>query len=182
MLKTMGFQYCMDGAFMLAGMFYARQYLHGEAMPRVKILSPAFRIVAATDLDQTWRVAASHDVQMRHHGPLPFDSQRNVAQQTISNLFVTARPHTSDNLDASLRPAPNARDASSAAEVRQAFFDSCAGSVPKKEVGLRLARKGFAEESANFWSGVARTKRRVYRYNFPDSAGAFVALLTRPGP
>ena len=25
--------------------------------------------------------------------------------------------------------------------MRQAFFDSCAGSVPKKEVGLRLARK-----------------------------------------
>ena len=53
--------------------------------------------------------------------------------------------------------------------------------MPKKEVGLRLARKGFAEESANFWSGVARTKRRVYRYNFPDNAGAFAALLTRPG-
>ena len=75
----------------------------------------------------------------------------------------------------------SARDAASAAEVRQAFFDSCAGSVPKKEVGLRLARKGFAEESANFWVGVARTKRRVYRLNFPDSAGAYVALQARPG-
>ena len=81
----------------------------------------------------------------------------------------------------SLRPAASARDASSAADIRLAFFESCAGSVPKKEVGLRLARKGFAEESANFWSGVARTKRRVYRYNFPDNAGAFAALLTRPG-
>ena len=80
-----------------------------------------------------------------------------------------------------LRPAASARDATSAAEVRQAFFDSCAGSVPKKEVGLRLARKGFAEESANFWVGVARTKRRVYRLNFPDSAGAYVALQARPG-
>ena len=76
-----------------------------------------------------------------------------------------------------LRPAASARDASSAADIRLAFFESCAGCVPKKEVGLRLARKGFAEESANFWSGVARTKRRVYRFNFPDSAGAHVALL-----
>ena len=75
----------------------------------------------------------------------------------------------------------SARDAASAADIRQAFFESCAGSVPKKEVGLRLARKGFAEESANFWVGVARTKRRVYRLNFPDSAGAYVALQARPG-
>ncbi len=64
---------------------------------------------------------------------------------------------------------------------RRGGFDFCAGGVAKKEVGLRLARKGFAEESANFWSGVARTKRRVYRLNFPDSAGAHVALHARPG-
>ena len=114
-------------------------------------------------------------------GPCRSIRNETLPKQTISNLFVTARPHTSDNLDACLRPAPSARDASSAAEIRQAFFESCAGSVPKKEVGLRLARKGFAEESANFWSGVARTKRRVYRFNFPDNAGAFAALLTRPG-
>ena len=74
----------------------------------------------------------------------------------------------------------SARDAASAAEVRQAFFDSCAGSVPKKEVGLRLARKGFAEESSHYYRGVVRTTRRLFRYNFPDG-GAYVALLPRPG-
>ncbi len=77
-------------------------------------------------------------------------------------------------------PPPAPAMPSSAAEVRQAFFDSCAGSVPKKEVGLRLARKGFAEESAHFFRGVVRTTRRVFRYNFPDG-GAYVALLARPG-
>ena len=66
------------------------------------------------------------------------------------------------------------------ADIRQAFFDSCAGSVPKKEVGLRLARKGFAEESSHFFRGVVRTTRRVFRYNFPDG-GAYVALQARPG-
>ena len=81
-----------------------------------------------------------------------------------------------------LRPAPSARDASSAAEVRQAFFDFCSGGVPKKEVGLRLARKGFAEESSHYYRGVVRTTRRIFRYNFPDGgAGAYVALLARPG-
>ena len=82
-------------------------------------------------------------------------------------------PDNSDN-------AASARDASSAADIRQAFFESCAGSVPKKEVGLRLARKGFAEESSHFFRGVVRTTRRVFRYNFPDG-GAYVALQARPG-
>ena len=62
-----------------------------------------------------------------------------------------------------LEPAPRVKDASSAAEVRQAFFDYCCGEVPKKEVGLRLARKGFAEDSLNYYEGVKRTKKRVYR-------------------
>ena len=79
-----------------------------------------------------------------------------------------------------LRPAPSARDASSAAEVRQAFFDFCAGCVPRKEVGLRLARKGFSEESSHYYRGVVRTTRRIFRYNFPDG-GAYVALLAGPG-
>ena len=79
-------------------------------------------------------------------------------------------------------PVASARDASSAAEIRQAFFDFCAGGVPKKEVGLRLARKGFAEESSHYYRGVVRTPRRIFRYNFPDGgAGAYVALLARHG-
>ena len=67
-----------------------------------------------------------------------------------------------------LVPASKPRDASSAAEVRQAFFDYCYGEVPKKEVGLRLARKGFAEDSVNFYEGVKRTKKRVYRVKTDD--------------
>jgi len=58
--------------------------------------------------------------------------------------------------------APRPNGASSAADVRQAFFEFCP-EVPKKEVGLRLARKGFAEESVNYYEGVKRTKKRVYR-------------------
>ena len=79
------------------------------------------------------------------------------------------------------QPTPSARDASSAPQVRQAFFDFCSGSVPKKEVGLRLARKGFAEESAHCYRGVVGTSRRILRYNFPDADGAYVALRAGPG-
>ena len=97
----------------------------------------------------------------------------------VASLPNAAGPGASQS-PAAQSPAASARDASSAADIRLAFFESCAGSVPRKEVGLRLARKGFAEESAHFFRDVVRTTRRVFRYNFPDG-GAYVALLARPG-
>ena len=62
-----------------------------------------------------------------------------------------------------LEPTGHARDASSAAEIRTAFHEFCAGEVPKKEVGLRLARKGFAEETVNYYAGIKKTSRRAYK-------------------
>ena len=50
--------------------------------------------------------------------------------------------------------ARRTKDASSAAELRQAFFDFCCGEVPKKEVELRLARKGFAEDATHYQCGL----------------------------
>ena len=75
----------------------------------------------------------------------------------------------------SLMPASKAADASSAAEIREAFFNHCHGQVAKKEIGLRMARKGFAEDIARYWNGITRTSRRVYRYRFGDGH-ALVAL------
>ena len=75
-----------------------------------------------------------------------------------------------------LRPTEIAKEASTATEVREAFFQFCAGSVPKKEVGLRMSRKGFAEDTVNLRAGLRKTSRRVYRFKFPDCGVAFVAL------
>ena len=75
----------------------------------------------------------------------------------------------------SLMPASKAADASSAAEIREAFLNHCYGQVAKKEIGLRMARKGFAEDIARYWNGITRTSRRVYRYSFGDGH-ALVAL------
>jgi hypothetical protein len=61
-----------------------------------------------------------------------------------------------------LEPA-EPRDASSAAEVREAFFHFCGGSVPKREVGLKLARKGFSEETIHHGAGLRRVSKRAYR-------------------
>jgi hypothetical protein len=41
-----------------------------------------------------------------------------------------------------LEPA-DPKSASTAAEIREAFFEFCGGTVPKREVGLKLAGKGF---------------------------------------
>ncbi len=78
----------------------------------------------------------------------------------------------------SLQPARSGSDASSAVDVRHAFFAHTNGAVPNKEVGLRLSRKGFAEESVNYWEGAKRTKKRVYRLKFPDGTTALVRLQT----
>ena len=73
-----------------------------------------------------------------------------------------------------LRPAKNGQHASSAADIREAFLAQAG--VPKKEVGLRLARKGFAEEGVNYYDGARRTKRRVYKLKFADGTVAFARL------
>jgi hypothetical protein len=69
-----------------------------------------------------------------------------------------------------LEPASRPKDASSAAEIRQAFFDYCCGEVPKKEVGLRLARKGFAEETVHYKAGLKPTTKRMYRLRINDAS------------
>jgi hypothetical protein len=60
-----------------------------------------------------------------------------------------------------LEPA-DAKTASTAAEIREAFCGFCS-SIPKREVGLKLAGKGFSEEYAQFKNGLARVVKRVYK-------------------
>ena len=81
-------------------------------------------------------------------------------------------------MQGSLVAATNARDASSAAEVREAFFAYCGGEVPKKEVGLRLTRKGFMEDNLNYFAGVKRSSKRVYRVRLGDGVTHLVKLNT----
>jgi len=76
----------------------------------------------------------------------------------------------------SLVPATNAKDASSAAEVREAFFAYCGGEVPKKEVGLRLTRKGFMEDTVNYSAAFKKTSKRVYKVRLGDGLPCTVKL------
>jgi hypothetical protein len=104
--------------------------------------------------------------------PVPPEVMEAVEEELEEDWMQQLATFTTSHLS----PVENAKDASTAADVREAFFEFCAGSVPKKEVGLRMSRKGFAESTTNFWVGVKKTSRRVYRFNFPDHGVAFAAL------
>ena len=67
----------------------------------------------------------------------------------------------------------SAKEANTASEIRQAFLEF-GGDTPKKEVGLRLARKGFQEDTVHFYTGVKRTTKRVYKYKLNGIVGMVV--------
>ena len=73
--------------------------------------------------------------------------------------------------------ASQAAQASTAAEVREAFAKRC-DSLQKREVGLKLAAQGFQEESKSYFDAASykRTTRRVYSYVFPGNNKGMVKL------
>jgi hypothetical protein len=105
--------------------------------------------------------------------PVPQEVSEAVEEELEEDWMRKLVEFTRDRLE----PAARSKDATSAADIRQAFFDFCCGEVPKKEVGLRLARKGFAEENAHFRNGLTRTSRRVYKVKL-ESGVSFVMLLS----
>ena len=44
-----------------------------------------------------------------------------------------------------VRPTDSVKDAATAATVRDSFFETCTGELQKREIGMRLAQKGFHE-------------------------------------
>ena len=86
--------------------------------------------------------------------PVPFESRDAALQDTDEEWMKQLKEFTTECLEAA-----NATEASTAAEVRQAFDAYSYGSVPKREIGLRMARKGFKEDKVNYWDGINDVKR-----------------------
>ena len=65
--------------------------------------------------------------------------------------------------------------ASTAAEIRDAFYKRCEG-LEKREVALKLASQGVQEESKAYYdvSTRKRTTKRVYTYVFPGGGANMV--------
>jgi hypothetical protein len=97
--------------------------------------------------------------------PVPQEVREAVEEELEEPWMERLAEFVREHLEA----AAHARDSSSAAEIREAFARYCPD-VPRKEVGLRLARKGFAEETVHYYSGIKRTTKRVYRVRLGDLA------------
>jgi len=122
-----------------------------------------------------WQVYARflRDRNQTNVTPVPIEVSEAVEAELEEEWMVRLVAFTQDRLE----PAPRPSLASSAADVRQAFFEFCGGEVPKKEVGLRLARKGFAEETVHYKAGLKQTTKRMYRLRM-DDANQLVTLKT----
>ena len=90
--------------------------------------------------------------------PVPADVCEAVEEELAEEWMTRLAEFVQERLE----PVEKPRDATTAAAIRAAFAEWCPD-VPKKEVGLRLARRGFAEHSATFFAGVTKTSRRVYQ-------------------
>ena len=90
--------------------------------------------------------------------PVPPEVVDAVEEELEEPWMALLEEFVRDCLVLASKPA----DASTAAEVRGTFYKHCHSQVSKREVGLRMARKGFAEDTRNYWAGVKKTSKRVY--------------------
>ena len=102
--------------------------------------------------------------------PVPFESRDAALQETEEVWMKMLREFSAECLEVA-KPT----EASTAAEVRRAFDAYNNGGVPKKEIGLRMARKGFKEEKVNYWDGVKRCQKRCYKVQL-ESGASLVAV------
>ena len=68
-----------------------------------------------------------------------------------------------------VRPTDSVKDAATAATVRESFFETCTGELQKREIGMRLAQKGFHESPPKPYKEKLKTlSKRIYSFKFED--------------
>ena len=114
-----------------------------------------------------------------HVTPIPIDVQEagaeELAEPWMAKLdeFVRGR----------LRPTDKVAQASTAAEVRKAFFNACDNMLQEREVKLKLSLKGFHESTQAVKGAVHKTTKRIYSHVFPSSTtAAYVRLRAKGEP
>ena len=58
----------------------------------------------------------------------------------------------------------------------ETISEAACGGVQKRDVRLKLARKGFHETTQAVKSGIKKSTKRVYQYAFGDDGVSFVHL------
>ena len=111
----------------------------------------------------------------RCHGnitPVPTDVTDAVDNELAEEWMMML----ADFVGKQLQPVSKAGEASTAASIRESF--SRYAGVPKKEAGLKLARKGFMKDSNTFRTLHNRTSRRVYKVRCPDGSTPMARLVS----
>ena len=112
-----------------------------------------------------------------HVTPIPLDVQEAAAEE-LAEPWMAKLDEFVFNC---LRPTDRVVQASSAAEVRKAFFNACDNLLQEREVKLKLSLKGFHESTQAVKGCLQKTTKRVYSHVFPGSSSAPYVRLRAKG-
>ena len=108
--------------------------------------------------------------------PIPLDVQEAGAEELAEPWMAKLDEFVRE----CLRPTDKVAQASTAAEVRKAFFNTCE-SLQEREVKLKLSLKGFHESTQAVKNALQKTTKRIYSHVFPGSTSAAYVRLRAKG-
>ena len=114
-----------------------------------------------------------------HVTPIPLDVQEAGAEELAEPWMATIDEFVMN----CLRSTDKVALASTAAEVRKAFFNACDNLLQEQEIKLKLSLKGFHESTQAVKNTVQKTTKRIYSYVLPgNTAAAYVRLRAKGEP
>ena len=112
-----------------------------------------------------------------HVTPIPLDVQEAGAEELAEPWMAKLDEFVRE----CLRPTDRVAQASSASEVRKAFFNACGNLLQEREVKLKLSLKGFHESTQAVKNALQKTTKRIYSHVFPSSTNAAYVRLRAKG-
>ena len=112
-----------------------------------------------------------------HVTPIPLDVQEAGAEELAEPWMAKLDEFVRE----CLRPTDKVAQASTAAEVRKAFFNACDNLLQEREVKLKLSLKGFHESTQAVKNALQKTTKRIYSHVFPGSTSAAYVRLRAKG-
>ena len=110
---------------------------------------------------------------MDHVTPIPLDVQEAGAEELAEPWMRKLEEFTA----ARLTPVDTVGQASTAADVRKAFFNACDNLLQEREIKLKLSLKGFHESTQAVKGTLQKTTKRVYSKVLPGcDRAAYVRL------
>jgi len=110
--------------------------------------------------------------------PVPEEVQEATTQEISEPWMLKLAEFRSTELE----PTSQAGEASTAAEVRNAFSafsKDSPGAIEKRELSLRFSQQGFSETSKYIKNGVTHSTKRVYELAFASETGEQVNRMVK---